>query len=109
MALLLSSVFRSRARATHLTITVYTRARCCCCHKAIDLLKHYQGRYGFRLEEVDIDDDPELSAKYNTEVPVVALGGKVRFRGVMNRALLERLLVAESRLGENHERGKEGS
>jgi hypothetical protein len=30
-------------------------------------------------------------------VPVVAVNGKVRFRGVVNPALLERLLRAESR------------
>jgi hypothetical protein len=30
-------------------------------------------------------------------VPVVAVDGKVRFRGVVNPALLERLLIAEGR------------
>ena len=39
--------------------------------------------------------DPELAAKYGNEVPVVAVNGKVRFRGVVNPALLERLLTAE--------------
>ena len=55
------------------------------------------GRAGFAIEEVDIDGDPDLVAKYNTEVPVVAVNGKVRFRGVVNPALLDRLLLAESR------------
>ena len=80
----------------HLTFTVYSRAQCCCCHKALDLLRDYQASYGFQIEEVDIDVDPNLTAKYNTEVPVVAVGGKVRFRGVVNPVLLERLLAAES-------------
>jgi glutaredoxin len=97
MTSLLSRIFRPRRRADHLSFTVYTRARCCCCHKAIDLLKEHQRRHGFRIEEVDIDSDPELVAKYDTEVPVVAVDGKVRFRGVVNPALLERLLTAESR------------
>ena len=66
---------------------------------SLDLLKDYQRRHGFRITEVDIDPDPELVAKYGTEVPVVAVSGKVRFRGVVNPALLERLLAAES-LGE---------
>ena len=26
-------------RTEHLKFTVYTRAHCCCCHKALDLLK----------------------------------------------------------------------
>jgi glutaredoxin len=79
-----------------LTLTVYTRAQCCCCHKALDLLKDYQARFGFAIEEVDIDGDPDLVARYNTEVPVVAVNGKVRFRGVVKPALLDRLLLAES-------------
>ena len=97
MTSVLSRIFRSRSRAEHLTFTVYTRAHCCCCHKALDLLKDEQRRHGFQIVEVDIDNDPELVAKYNTEVPVVAVDGKVRFRGVVNPALLERLLIAEGR------------
>ena len=61
------------------------------------VLKEAQRRFGFTIDEVDIDHDPDLVAKYNTEVPVVTVNGKVRFRGVVNPALLERLLVAESR------------
>jgi len=84
-------------RTEHLKFTVYTRAHCCCCHKALDLLKDYQTRFRFAIEEIDIDGEPDLVVKYDTEVPVVAVNGKVRFRGVVNPALLDRLLVAESR------------
>jgi glutaredoxin len=97
MTSLLSRIFRPGRRAGHLRFTVYTRAQCCCCHKALDVLKQQQRRHGFRIEEVDIDYDPELVAQFNTEVPVVAVGGKVRFRGAVNPALLERLLATESR------------
>ena len=91
---------RSDSRtATHLTFTVYSRAQCGCCEKAMKVLNEAQRRFGFAIEEVDVDHDPDLVAKYNTEVPVVALNGKVRFRGVVNPALLERLLVAESPSG----------
>src|SRR5271166_5612336 len=95
MTSLLARIFRPRTRSEHLTFTVYTRVQCCCCHKALDLLKDYQRGYGFRIAKVDIDADPELAAKYGDEVPVVAVDGKVRFRGVVNPALLERLLTAE--------------
>jgi hypothetical protein len=61
------------------------------------VLKEAQREFGFVVEEVDIDHEPDLLAKYNTEVPVVACDGKVRFRGAVNPALLERLLVAECR------------
>lgn len=88
---------RFKADLTHLRVTVYTREQCSCCHKAIALLKPYQQRLRFAIEEVDIDADPALRERYNTEVPVVAVNGKVRFKGVINPVLLERLLQAESR------------
>ena len=84
------------SKAAHLAFTVYSRAGCGCCEKAMAVLKEAQRRFRFTIDEVDIDTDPELVALYNTEVPVVALNGKVRFRGVVNPALLERLLVAET-------------
>ncbi len=97
MTSLLSRLIRPRRRAEHLTFTVYTRRQCCCCHKALDLLKDHRRRHGFAIEEIDIDGDPELVEKYGLSVPVVAVGGKVRFRGVVNPILLDRLLAAESR------------
>ena len=95
MASLLARLLHRSPRAEHLTFTVYTRVQCCCCHKALDLLKDFQRGHGFQITEVDIDADAELVAKYGNEVPVVAVNGKVRFRGVVNPALLERLLAAE--------------
>jgi|SRR6185312_10092625 len=88
---------RLKLNVAHLRITVYSREQCCCCHKAIDLLKTYQRQHHFALTEVDIDADPDLVALYNTTVPVVAFDGKIRFKGVVNPVLLERLLLAESR------------
>lgn len=88
---------RRRLNVSHLEVTVYTRSQCCCCHKAIDLLKSYQRVHGFAIREVDIDADPVLAARYDTAVPVVSVAGKVRFKGVLNPVLFDRLLVAEGR------------
>ena len=44
---------------------------------------------------MDIDSDPDLVAQFDTSVPVVALNGKVRFRGVVKPSLLDRLVLAE--------------
>jgi glutaredoxin len=79
-----------------LTITVYNRAQCCCCHKAIDVLESYQREYGFQIEQVDVDTDPVLAEQYGSSIPVVAIGGKVRFKGLVNPVLFERLLKVES-------------
>lgn len=97
MTALLARLIRPRRRADHLAVTVYNRRDCCCCHKALDLLKKYQRKHGFTIEEIDVDGDPQLVALHGLSVPVVAIGGKVRFKGVVNPVLLERLLTAESR------------
>ena len=80
-----------------MTVTIYTREGCGCCHKAIDLITRYRARHGFRVEEVDVDSDPGLVDQYGGDVPVVAVDGKVRFRGVVNPVLLERLVAAGRR------------
>jgi glutaredoxin len=96
---LLSRLVRSRKPANSVAVTVYSRRDCCCCHKATLLLQRYKRKHQLVIEEVDIDADPELAARYGTSVPVVAIGGKVRFRGVVNPVLLERLLRAERQGG----------
>ncbi len=88
---------RPRLDLSHLTVTVYTREQCGCCHKALDLLKSYQHDHHFQIETIDVDSDPRLVTSYGDSVPVVAIAGKVRFKGVVNPVLLERLLLAESR------------
>jgi hypothetical protein len=51
-----------------------------------------QRRTGFALETVDVDGSPELTARYGICVPVVTVNGRERFRGTVNRVLLERIL-----------------
>jgi hypothetical protein len=60
-------------------------------------LQEEQQRYGFALAVVDVDANCELAALHGEHVPVVAVNGKVRFRGVVNRVLLTRLLRAQTR------------
>lgn len=84
-------------RAENLTFTVYTRRQCGCCHKALDLLREQQRHHGFAIEVIDIDTDPALVEQHGLSVPVIAVDGKIRFRGIVNPALLERLLAAEAR------------
>jgi glutaredoxin len=75
------------------TVTLYTRAGCSCCDKAKAVLERARKRHRFAIETIDVDGDPELAARYGLEVPVVAVDGRVRFRGVVNPVLLERLLA----------------
>lgn len=77
-------------------VTVYTRAGCGCCDKAMAVLQAARRRHRLVIETVDVDADPDLAARYGSEVPVVAFDGKVRFRGVVNPVLLERLLAGRA-------------
>lgn len=70
-------------------VVVYSRQGCHLCDDAVKLLE----RYGQQPRVVDVDADPELVARYNDCVPVVVIGGRVRFRGRVNEVLLRRLLV----------------
>src|SRR6266508_277244 len=86
-------------RLERVRVVMYTRQGCHLCADAWRLLERQQQQYGFALEAVDVDADADLTARYGLEVPVVAVDGKVRFRGSVNAHLLERLLrhLASSR------------
>jgi glutaredoxin len=67
---------------------LYTRRGCHLCDDARAVLE----RHGLLVEPIDIDQDPELVARYTHEVPVVWIDGQERFRGRVNEVLLKRLL-----------------
>jgi glutaredoxin len=86
---------RPHKKRTDCNVIMYTRQGCHLCERAWQQLEQARQRYGFTLRQVDIDDDPELVCAYGECVPVVTIDGKVRFRGVVNRVLLKRLLEGE--------------
>jgi glutaredoxin len=73
-------------------VVMYTRAGCHLCDEAWAVLETERRRFGFTLSKVDVDTDTLLAERYGHEVPVVTVGGEVRFRGRVNAVLLRRLL-----------------
>ncbi|MCL4401138.1 MAG: glutaredoxin family protein [Acidobacteria bacterium] len=61
-------------------VTLYTRQQCCLCEDVKRVLEAARARAVFELEEIDIDGDPELRARYNSEVPVIAIDGRKAFK-----------------------------
>ncbi|ALG66679.1 glutaredoxin family protein [Beggiatoa leptomitoformis] len=57
-----------------LLLTVYTRAGCHLCTDMQRELVVLQQRYPFTIELIDIDNDVTLKQRYNTRVPVLAVG-----------------------------------
>ncbi len=73
-------------------VTVYSRPGCTCCDTAMAELQKATVKYKLQIKLVDIDNDPKLVEAYGHEVPVIAIDGKVRFKGKINPVLLDRLL-----------------
>lgn len=70
-------------------VILYSRRGCHLCEVALQVLE----AHGLTPEEVDIDDDPTLQARYDTRIPVVEMDGCERFFGRVDPILLRRLLV----------------
>jgi glutaredoxin len=72
-------------------VVLYTRRGCHLCDVARQVLE----RHGIFPACVDIDEDPQLREKFDTCVPVVEIGGRIRFRGAVHPLLLRRIIRNE--------------
>jgi glutaredoxin len=84
-------LFGRRNRAQH-DVVMYTRQGCHLCEQAWEVLQRAARRHRLSLRQVDVDSDPALVEQHGEHVPVVAIDGRVRFRGIVNAVLLERIL-----------------
>jgi glutaredoxin len=55
-------------------VTMYVRDGCHLCEEAKAAMAPVLAALGARLQEVDIDDDPVLRARYTNDVPVIFIG-----------------------------------
>jgi glutaredoxin len=69
-------------------VILYTRSGCHLCHEALEVLQ----RHGLAPQQIDIDANPDLLARYDACVPVVVIDGRERFRGRVDERLLVRWL-----------------
>jgi len=69
-------------------VVLYTRRDCCLCDEA----RHVLEQHGLAPESVDVDGNPRLREQFGNCVPVVEIGGQIRFRGRVDPVLLRRLL-----------------
>jgi glutaredoxin len=79
-------------------ITVFHAAGCHLCERALAQVRALRDELGFELEEVAIDGDPALEARYREWLPVVELDGERLFTyHVHEQALRRRVAAAQSR------------
>jgi glutaredoxin len=83
-----------RKKLRHWNVVMYTRQGCHLCEQAWGQLERARRRYDFALRQIDVDEQPELVRQYGDCVPVVVVNERVRFRGVVNPVLLQRLFDA---------------
>ena len=57
-------------------LTLYGRGWCHLCEEMREALRPLEAPMGFRVEEVDVESDPALEARYGERVPVLAEGGQ---------------------------------
>jgi glutaredoxin len=57
-------------------VTIYSRPGCHLCEEAKQQIAPLLEEFGARLTEINIDEDPELRARYDYDVPVIFLGAR---------------------------------
>ena len=57
-----------------LDITLYTRPGCHLCDQAKELILPLLSEFAATFREVNIDDDPQLTARYGLDIPVIFIG-----------------------------------
>jgi glutaredoxin len=73
-------------------IVLYTRAGCCLCDDAREVLERVRDAVPFELSELDIESDDALLRAYLERIPVVTIDGEEAFElFVDEQALLARL------------------
>jgi glutaredoxin len=75
------------------TVTLYSRPGCHLCDDARAALRRVQAQTPFALEEVDIETDDALHARYLERIPVIALDGEELFDFFVDEETLERLIL----------------
>ena len=73
-------------------VTLYTRPRCHLCEEALLVVRRVRQRVPFELEQLDIESDDRLFARYLERIPVVAVDGLECFESFVDEHELERAL-----------------
>jgi glutaredoxin len=59
----------------NLQATLYTRTGCHLCEEAKEVIFRVSAGFDFHFAEVDVDESPELVARYGEKVPVLVIDG----------------------------------
>jgi glutaredoxin len=77
-------------------VVLYHAQGCHLCERALRVLHEVRQEIPFDFEEIDIDGDPELEARYREWLPVVEIDGERAFVYYVDSAALRRKLAAQT-------------
>jgi glutaredoxin len=78
------------------TVTLYSRPGCHLCKEARAVLDRLRAETPFDVDEIDIEADDVLHARYLERIPVVAIDGEELFDYTIDEeALIRRILYRE--------------
>ena len=75
---------------------MYYREGCHLCEQVVASLFQLQEELGYKIKQIDIDDDSELREKYNVDVPVVSYCDEVIFYHFFDEVALRNALQNQS-------------
>lgn len=75
-----------------LALALYSRPGCHLCEEMKDVVAPIARELGATIDEIDISGDPDLEARFGTEIPVLFVNGRKAFKyRVSDRELRRRL------------------
>ena len=77
-------------------VTIYSRPGCHLCEEAKTRLAPLLKEFGARLTEINIDEDAQLRAQYDYDVPVIFLGARKAAKHRVDLAQFRRQLTDSS-------------
>lgn len=73
-------------------VDLLTRPGCHLCEAARETVAHVTSDLGLTFDEINIDEHPELKARFDTEVPVVRVDGEPKDFWQINAKRLTKIL-----------------
>jgi len=78
-----------------IALTFYSRPGCHLCDEMKEIVGAVAPELGCTVSEVDISGEPELEARYATEIPVLLVNGRKAFKYRLTERELRKRLRAE--------------
>jgi glutaredoxin len=75
-------------------VTVFHAQGCHLCERALAQVRALREELGFELDEVAIDGDPQLEARYRELIPVVEIDGEQVFTYYVHEDVFRRRISA---------------